>query len=331
MRFVMFGATIVPAFTLALLFLEKRSFRISAEQFWTGVVVGASVAFPIIAIVAFLIEPNTTFADIYIDAIAKAFLEAAIPEELCKFAVIMVLFFRASQIAPPTDIIIAGVAVSLGFAAFENLGYLMESIRWQTTALIRSLTAIPGHIYVGAIMGALIARSRDAGNKILCWALAIVLPVGLHGLYDTFAFLRDAVGETPGKSNDRLRAVTEYGFVLTVIGEGIIAHRLAASAMSVDDDSIVAEGINEGGVFSRYWISQTKFRTVFWGTLSGALVFFGIATILNSQFSIIGPTLLRQLGDFSTSTPVVIGIGIFMIFHGLLFFSHFLSLSRKRR
>ena len=89
------------------------------------------------------------------------------------------------------DGIIYAVSVALGFAVFENILYVTE-YGFQT-ALVRAVTAVPGHTVFGLFMG------YFYGNAKLCEAsgntagmknrlkMAILVPLILHGIYDFFA------------------------------------------------------------------------------------------------------------------------------------------------
>jgi protease PrsW len=56
--------------------------------------------------------------------LARAMLVAAMPEEAVKVAIIAALVLRLRHVHEPMDGVVFGVAVGLGCAAWENLGYL---------------------------------------------------------------------------------------------------------------------------------------------------------------------------------------------------------------
>ena len=86
------------------------------------------------------------------------------------------------------DGVVYGVFVSLGFALWENIGY--TAMYGLSTALVRAVTAIPGHACFGVFMGTWygIAKKYDAaGNKAAaeqCRKRAVFIPLILHGIYD---------------------------------------------------------------------------------------------------------------------------------------------------
>ena len=86
------------------------------------------------------------------------------------------------------DGVVYGVAVSLGFAAFENVMYVMGY--GLGIAPIRAVTAIPLHCIVGVFMGHYYGMSRFyavRGKEIQSrrnQKLSLWVPVLIHGLYD---------------------------------------------------------------------------------------------------------------------------------------------------
>lgn len=118
-------------------------------------------------------------------AAAEALLIAAIPEETMKFLAVVYAVRRLGDGLPLQDIITLSLAAALGFAAIENLCYLVAPGSWQLLALSRAITAVPSHGLDGLAMGALLsaARLHRAGRHI--WmAAALALPVLLHAGYD---------------------------------------------------------------------------------------------------------------------------------------------------
>ena len=86
------------------------------------------------------------------------------------------------------DGIVYGVAASLGFAAYENIDYIKyfaEKTSIIDISLIRTFSAVPMHALCGVIMGFFITLSIfNKKNNYLFLVLAILIPVGMHGLYN---------------------------------------------------------------------------------------------------------------------------------------------------
>jgi hypothetical protein len=86
----------------------------------------------------------------------------------------------------PMDGLVYGMTASLGFATLENVLYVGEG--GANVALMRALTAVPGHACTGAIMGAYVARAKFGSQRARNLWLAFLVPMALHGAYDTFLF-----------------------------------------------------------------------------------------------------------------------------------------------
>ncbi len=105
------------------------------------------------------------------------------------------------------DAVVYSVAVSLGFAAFENVMYLLSfGVR---IAPIRAITAIPMHCITGIFMGHYYGQAKYCEN--MHWwnhmtfynVIAVVIPVLLHGFYDFAA-----------SSNDMLLSCIFFAYVV---------------------------------------------------------------------------------------------------------------------
>ena len=89
------------------------------------------------------------------------------------------------------DAVVYAVFVSLGFALWENIDYVV--MYGLSTALVRAITAVPGHACFGVFMGAWYGLAKAHENhghpeySALCRRLALLCPVLLHGLYDLIA------------------------------------------------------------------------------------------------------------------------------------------------
>jgi len=93
------------------------------------------------------------------------------------------------------DGIVYAVSVSLGFALWENIGYV---VRYGfKTAMVRAVTAVPGHVCFAVFMGVFygLARHKYVTGQYrssgVFRKLALIVPTLLHGTYD-FLATRDA-------------------------------------------------------------------------------------------------------------------------------------------
>lgn len=89
------------------------------------------------------------------------------------------------------DGVVYAVFVSLGFALWENIDYVI--MYGFGTALLRAVTAVPGHACFGVFMGAWYGMAKrcfnygDLRRSRRCRIAAVVFPTLLHGLYDLIA------------------------------------------------------------------------------------------------------------------------------------------------
>ena len=134
------------------------------------------------------------------DAFRTAFFGAAIPEETAKLVLLWLFLRKCKDFDERMDGIVYAVCVGMGFAAFENLEYVIGAgSQWVTVGLSRSLTAIPGHFGFAVVMGYFFSlyyfdsyRAPLAGLKM--W----LYPVLLHGTYDWIAMSQQVTPELSG-------------------------------------------------------------------------------------------------------------------------------------
>lgn len=113
----------------------------------------------------------------------NAFVVAASTEEVFKFLALYFLIWKSPSFNEKFDGIVYAVFVSLGFAAVENVMYVMEG--GMQTAALRALTAVPAHAIFGVTMGYYLGIAHmyeELRKKYLMRAIA--LPILLHGIYD---------------------------------------------------------------------------------------------------------------------------------------------------
>ena len=134
------------------------------------------------------------------DAFRSAFFGAAIPEESAKLFLLWLFLRKCQDFDERMDGIVYAVCVGMGFAAFENLEYLIGAgSQWVTVGISRSLTAIPGHFGFAVVMGYFFSlnhfdRYRAPGAGIKMW----LYPVLLHGAYDWIAMSQEVAPELGG-------------------------------------------------------------------------------------------------------------------------------------
>jgi RsiW-degrading membrane proteinase PrsW (M82 family) len=150
---------------------------------------GAFICAPVIPLAVGLEELGKGLAvGVWGSALVQAFLGAAIPEELFKYLVLRGYVWRKHHFDEPLDGVVYGATASLGFATLENLLYVGKY--GLGTAVVRAVSAVPGHAFTGVVMGAFVGRARFAPpDKRLGLLLAgLGWATLLHGFYDAFLF-----------------------------------------------------------------------------------------------------------------------------------------------
>lgn len=112
-------------------------------------------------------------------------------EEFFKYIVVRVKVFNSYHLDEPLDVMLYMVVSALGFAAIENVLYVLSTMGQMSfnetlfVDLIRSVGAVFLHTLCSAVIGYFLALSFcEAKKKHTFVILGILLAVGLHGLFD---------------------------------------------------------------------------------------------------------------------------------------------------
>ncbi|MDH5404392.1 MAG: PrsW family glutamic-type intramembrane protease [Candidatus Heimdallarchaeota archaeon] len=143
------------------------------------------------------ITPNSSILFIqYIFWFIYSYFIVAICEEGLKLIAFLLLNKIHKENDSPTDSIVYTVAISGGFAIFENYKYARSAASFSLefgylTAIVRTFTAIPVHIGLGMIMGYFFSKylffdklGNQNKDKNYYRKLAIIVPIIIHGSYD---------------------------------------------------------------------------------------------------------------------------------------------------
>lgn len=157
---------------------------------------GIVVAVPVILLGEQLtVLTGTSTESNWINLLVYAFVVVALTEEGFKYLAVRLYMYRHKEFDEPYDGIMYAVAVSLGFAAIENVLYVfMSGDEAIQTGVLRMFTAIPAHAVFGVVMGYFMGHAKfqeDKNKAILDHLKGLGLAVLLHGLYDYFLFLGD--------------------------------------------------------------------------------------------------------------------------------------------
>lgn len=194
---------------------EKEPFGLLVALFFAGM---ATVLTAMIAELAggFIIEsvsPEKTVLSQIVDAM----IIVGPAEELGKFFVLWIITWKNKHFNYSYDAIVYAVFVSLGFAAFENVGYVFSN--GVGTAIARMITAVPGHACFAVFMGFFYCKAKYAAitqKKGKCLSnilLAIFVPIVIHGIYD--AILMGA-GASDLEALAGISIILWFGFVIAM-------------------------------------------------------------------------------------------------------------------
>ena len=124
------------------------------------------------------------------------FFVVALSEEGFKYLLLKKRTWNSPAFNCRFDGVVYAVFVSLGFALWENISYV--GLYGLEAALLRAVTAIPGHACFGVFMGVWygLAKKFDMyGNEEKAKRyrkLAVVCPILLHGSYDFIASMENS-------------------------------------------------------------------------------------------------------------------------------------------
>jgi len=132
-------------------------------------------------------------------AFTTAFFVAALCEEIVKYCALRLGSWKSPYFNYRFDGIVYGVSAAVGFALLENVEYV--AMYGVQTAIVRAVLAVPLHAFCGLFMGLFYAYSKRAqiigknGVKAWCTFLALIIPMCIHGIYDTLAMMRSEGAE----------------------------------------------------------------------------------------------------------------------------------------
>ena len=200
-NFILIIAAVIPAvFLMIKVYKSDRLEKESPRMLWT--LVKAGILSSLIALVeekVFSLILNS-----FVDANSVAyniilyFVIVAGAEESSKYIFLKRNTWRSSEFNSQFDGVVYATFVSLGFALWENISYVLSY--GFATAVVRAVTAIPGHACFGVFMGIFYgiakkysARGNNSASKAYRF-LAVLVPALIHGAYDYIATLEEQQG-----------------------------------------------------------------------------------------------------------------------------------------
>ena len=191
---LLIAAAIIPAIILLVYIykkdhLEKESASLLIKLVLFGIISTAlaSITETIgIAVLPYFIKSGSTIYNLVL-----YFVVVACSEEGFKYLLVKLKTWKNPEFNCQFDGVVYSVFVSLGFALWENINYVIEY--GFSTAIARAVTAVPGHACFGVYMGAFYGMAKkfdicgmNKESKIFR-VLSFVVPMILHGTYDYIA------------------------------------------------------------------------------------------------------------------------------------------------
>lgn len=139
-------------------------------------------------------EADTKYLNV-LELIPYVYIGIAFIEEFSKWIFVRLFTYHHYEFNHAYDAIVYAVFVSLGFACLENILYVFQT--GIQTAILRGITAVPGHACFGVFMGYYLGMAKTADkhqnvevskkNRIK----SLLFPVLIHGTYDYLIFASD--------------------------------------------------------------------------------------------------------------------------------------------
>ena len=189
-------AAVAPALLILWLVVAADERPGPPAKVWTAFVLGAASISLLGLLRAPFLALLTAPENPWVAQAVHSLFGVAFPEETVKILVIIAISAQRRRFADPMDTVVYGAAAGLGFAAYENLAYLVQHVEmWQSLAALRSVLTVPFHGALGIIAGAYLAIARSGTAlganryhrdraRISSLALVVLGPVALHAGFD---------------------------------------------------------------------------------------------------------------------------------------------------
>lgn len=191
---------LLPAILLLVYIWKKDPQKEPTSRLVKAVLWGVAICIPVaflemgIEYVLFGIGGPTTL----LGSTTMAFLVAALPEETFKLLALWLVLRKNPYFDEHFDGIVYAVCVGLGFAAVENVFYVLgEEENWIGVAIARSLLAVPGHYAFAILMGYYYSIYHFVDHSRKVAVCILLVPVVVHGIYDAIA-MSEIVNEELG-------------------------------------------------------------------------------------------------------------------------------------
>ncbi|TVZ59254.1 RsiW-degrading membrane proteinase PrsW (M82 family) [Flavobacteriaceae bacterium MAR_2010_105] len=164
---------------------EKEPKRLLLISFVFGAIVSIIIT-TVLYLVFDVLLPLTNDQSVW-QQFVKAFFVVALTEEFSKYVIVRYVAQPRRAFNEPFDGIMYAVMVSMGFAATENIFYVI--VGGYEVAVLRAFTAVPAHATFAILMGYYMGKAKFAKNRVVMNFTGLALAVLFHGAYDFFLFI----------------------------------------------------------------------------------------------------------------------------------------------
>lgn len=164
---------------------EKEPIRLLLYNFLLGAIVSVIIT----TLLYIIIDIPLTLKnhDSILEQFIKAFFVVGFSEEFSKYIIVRYYSQPHKEFNEPFDGIVYAVMVSMGFAATENVMYVLQG--GMEIAIMRAFTAVPAHATFAILMGFFMGKAKFSKNRIFLNLTGLCLAILFHGAYDFFLFI----------------------------------------------------------------------------------------------------------------------------------------------
>lgn len=185
--FILIIISILPAFIMGKYIYKKDTDKEPKKILRKIIVLSVLIAF-LAAILEGIYNEIIPISNSFASILLKYIIGVALIEELCKFVVAYRIGIKSEHFDDVYDAIVYTTFSALGFAAIENLFYVLKG--GIITGALRTIFSVPGHVAYGIMMGYFIGIAyKEKTNKniksyIANMLLSILVPTLFHGIDD---------------------------------------------------------------------------------------------------------------------------------------------------
>jgi len=196
--FLSMFVAVLPVILIGLYIYKKDRVKEPLKLLFKLFILGILSCFPSIGsgILLGLLFPQVSDMNV-IKLFMYVFVTIALVEEFYKWLFLYKFSYFHDEFTSSYDMIVYSVFVALGFAFFENVLYV--SGYGMKAALVRFVSAVPGHACNGILMGMYlgIAKLNEYKGEFNISRrykyLSLIVPIIVHGIYDFCAYYGSAV------------------------------------------------------------------------------------------------------------------------------------------